>query len=670
MRVPFNPLQAAILRALTTALFHGVAMKISPEQVVANLQHQFGMVEGGKPKELGLTLYLLCLVLGGPLFLLMGPAWRARRVENRLARTHNNLMQDLARIRGVVYAGYYGHWIGSAEADNDDNPVLRAIGFELPHQRVRGPGEVAIVPFTGRDLAHDDVLEPNEAPDGADVIIIGSGAGGGVAAANLARHHDVLVIEAGPHFPSSAITHEERRMTARLFVDGGVQTSRDHDIVVFQGHCVGGSTVINNGIALRVAQPGLTHPHANDVFASWAALGAPVDAARFDTAYRAIETRLGIEQIDPLSGRNNGTHLLNGWAAHAAASGDPMDAAAPALWFRKNYGPRSIHADCAYCGYCNTGCPYGRKQGTAQSFLIDARASGARILAETRVERIVWGEPDLDGRRVAKGVRVLRPDGSRRTILARRGVVVAAGTMASSRILHESGIAGTGEGISLNIACPVVALMSGPVRAWDEDQMATYVDRGDFLLESHFQPPMSMSTLMPGWFGDHATRMLNYNRLASAGVLIPADRQGRLIGGKLHFKLRSDVELPLLRRALATLARVHFAGGATEVYPALARGQPLRKGADIDAFFADGIGAADDVTLSSSHPQGGNARNADPEKGVVDLDCRVHGTANVLVTDASTFTSCIRVNAQLTTMAMAHYATASVQFPLVSVASH
>jgi choline dehydrogenase-like flavoprotein len=662
MREPFNPLQAAILKALTEALFHGVDMKIPPDRVVANLQHQFGMVEGGKPREIGFTLYLICLLMGGPFFLWMGPAWRKRRVAKRLQRSRNNLMQDLARIRGIIYAGYYGHWIGAAEADNDANPVLQAIGFELPHQRPRGPGEVKIELFPGRDLAHDDVLDPSEAPASADVIVIGSGAGGAVSAANLARHHDVLVIEAGPHFPSGAITHEERRMTARLFVDGGVQTSRDHDIVVFQGHCVGGSTVINNGIALRVKQDGLTHPHANDVFATWAALGAPVDVARFEASYRAVETRLGIEPIDPKAGRNNGTHLLNGWATHAAASSDPMDTASPALWFSKNYGPRSLKADCAYCGYCNTGCPYGRKQGMAQSFLIDARRSGARILAETRVEKIVWGDPDGAGRRVATGVEVLLPDGTRRTIDAKKGVVVAAGTMASSRILDKSGIEGTGEGISLNIACPVVALMPGQVRAWDEDQMATYVDRGDFLLESHFQPPMSMSTLMPGWFGRHAKRMLNYNQLASAGILFPADRQGRLIGGTLHFKLRADVELPLLRRALGTLAKVHFAAGATEVYPALARGQTLRKGEDVDAFFDRHIGEADDVTLSSSHPQGGNARNADPEKGVVDLDCRVHGTANVLVTDASTFSSCIRVNAQLTTMAMAHYATATDPF--------
>jgi len=256
------------------------------------------------------------------------------------------------------------------------------------------------------------------------------------------------------------------------------------------------------------------------------------------------------------------------------------------------------------------------------------------------------------------------PDGRGMVIRARKGVVVAAGTLASSRILDASGVAGTGTGISLNLACPVVALMpaDGPMRAWDEDQMTTYVDRGDFLLESHFQPPMSMSTLMPGWLGEHAQRMRNYNRLASAGVLVPADRCGRLVNGGLSFKLRGDVELPLLRRALATLCRVHFAAGAEEVYPALARGQTLRPGDPVERRLGEWIREPDDVTLSSSHPQGGNARNRDANRGVVDLDCRLHAADNVLVTDASTFASCIRVNAQLTTMAMAHYATADDPF--------
>jgi choline dehydrogenase-like flavoprotein len=64
---------------------------------------------------------------------------------------------------------------------------------------------------------------------------------------------------------------------------------------------------------------------------------------------------------------------------------------------------------------------------------------------------------------------------------------------------------------------------------------------------------------------------------------------------------------------------------------------------------------ADDVTLSSSHPHGGNAINVDRYAGMVDPKLKLHGFANLFVADASVMPSCIRVNAQLTTMAMSHY---------------
>jgi choline dehydrogenase-like flavoprotein len=168
---------------------------------------------------------------------------------------------------------------------------------------------------------------------------------------------------------------------------------------------------------------------------------------------------------------------------------------------------------------------------------------------------------------------------------------------------------------------------------------------------------MSMASLMPGWFGDHAARMKNYGRVHSAGILCPADRRGRVKDGKLDFRLDPVDDMPVLRDAMATLTKVHFAAGAIECYPALAKGQVVTPDMDIDAFFAAAIREQDDVTLSSSHPHGGNAMGEDPAHGIVDPDCRVHGTTNVLVTDASVFPSCIRVNAQWTTMAMAQYAT-------------
>ena len=667
LQKPFNRLQALMIKAMAEALFHNREMAISADQVVENLQEHFSNIEGSKPDEIGMALYGLLLLLGGPFFLLAPPGIRKNLIRRRLQNSRVDFFQDIARTKGVILAGYYGHWQPGDEADNFDNPVYADLAFELPAQRDRSvSGERPVRRETGRDLTAEVFVGHDAVPEEADVIVIGSGAGGAVAAAAVADEgHQVLVIEAGGHYPSSRITQEEARMTARLFKDGALQTTADRDIIVFQGRVVGGSTVINNGICLRMKHAALTHPDAEDVYQTWASLGAPVSEAALARSYDAVEQALEVSEIDPIVGRNNGPHLIDGWNKYAAQSNDPMDHKAVTAWFRKNYGPNTPDSECVYCGYCNTGCPYGRKKAMPESFLAhatsDARSKPARILDRAEATEILWDE-GANGKRIAHAVKIRLSDGRKRTIRAKKGVVVAAGALASSKLLHDSGIARSGSNISLNIACPVVALMPEgmEMNVWNEDQMATYVDRGDFLIESHFQPPMSMATLVPGWFEDHYERMKNYNRLVSAGVLFPADRLGYMDKGKLKLKIREQ-ELALLRRALATMTKVHFLNGAIEVYPALLRGQTLTSDMsheEIDAFYEAAIVEPDDVVLSSSHPHGGNAINMDPDKGVVDLSQRVHNTTNCYVADASVMPSCIRVNAQLTTMAMAHRALA------------
>lgn len=667
MQKPFNWLQSKMIKALAEAFFHDVPMAISPQQIVDNLQEHFSNISGDKPKEIGLALTGLFFILGGPFFFLASPRLRQTLISKRLQNSRVDLFQDIARTKGVILAGYYGHWEPGDEELNFDNPVYQRLKYKLPGQRDRSAsGELPVERKTVRDLNHHVFVGHDAVPAEVDVIVIGSGAGGAVSAAAMAdENHEVLIIEAGNSYPSSRITHEEARMTAKLFKDGALQTTKDRDIIVFQGRVVGGSTVINNGICLRMKQAGLVHPQAEDVYATWNALGAPVSEAELAISYDAVEAMLDVSEISHISGRNNGPHLIDGWNKYAAQSSDPMDQQAITAWFQKNYGPKTPDSECVYCGYCNTGCPYGRKKAMPESFLTHAthsdRTKPARILDSAEATEIHWMD-GADNKRIATAVTVTLQDGRTRTIRARKGVIVAAGAMASSGLLLNSGIENSGEGISLNIACPVVALMpeGQNVDVWNEDQMATYVDRGDFLIESHFQPPMSMATLVPGWFDEHFRRMLNYNRLVSAGVLFPADRLGKMDKGKLNLKI-GEPELALLKRALAAMTKVHFLNGAIEVYPALLKGQTLRKNmsdAEIDAFYESAIVEADDVVLSSSHPHGGNAINVDPSKGVIDLDQRVHGTTNVYVTDASVMPSCIRVNAQLTTMAMAHRAMA------------
>lgn len=664
MTAPFNFGQLKFLKALTEALFHGAEMAITADQVVDNICDLFAKVGGTKLDEIRLSLTATELVLGGPFFTEDDVAGRATKLKNRLQNSQIDLFQDMARLRGIVYACYYGHWQPGLEPGDQDanvaNPVHRQIGFKLPKHRDRGDYDVPIKPVVGREIDDAHILNAATLVDEYDVVVIGSGAGGGVAAHNIAAQgYKVLIVEAGPFFPSHKIHHHELDMIASLYKHGALQTSTNRDFVVFQGRCVGGSSTINNGICLRVNEAGRTHPDAQDVLAKWASIGAPIDAAAFHASYDAVQAKLGIAPIEPRSGRHNGPHLIEGWRRFAAASGKPRDARAVTDWFAKNFGPPNTPNACAYCGYCNSGCPYGRRMGVAQTYLpAVCRDYGARILPDTKAERIVW-QTAYDGRREAEAVVLILPGDVRKMVRARVGVVVAGGTIASSKLLDRSDIDGTGYQVSLNVASPVVALMPDGVggNAWDEDQMSSYVDVGDYLLESHFQPPMSMASLMPGWFADHAARMKNFGRVHSAGILFPADRRGRVTGDKLQFSLDPTDDLPVLRDAMATLTKVHFAAGAIECYPALARGQKVTPDMDVDQFFADAIREQDDVTLSSSHPHGGNAINEDPAHGIVDLDCRVHGTTNVLVTDASVFPSCIRVNAQWTTMAMAHYAT-------------
>lgn len=665
-RLYFSHLQRGFLRALAEALFDDFAdMAITTDQVVDNLQEIFTMIGGTKAEEIS-TAVTLAEVAMGPFFSLLSVDHRKDRIRDRMQNTAFELFKDMARLRALLYFSYYGHWQDPEDGDpliegqkaNKDNPVLAQIGFTLPLYRTRAADERPLTRVEGRDIDPRHVIHRNAVPQDIDVIVIGSGSGGSVSARNLARRgYKVLIIEAGPFYPSYLITHEERRMASTLFKHGALQSSKNDDFIVFQGRNVGGSPTINNGICIRMFGDPLTHPAAKNPLDLWDHMGAPLDRARLTASFDAVQEYLKIRPIEHGSSRTNGPHLLRGWGQFVQDTPEDWAQNARAGWFSKNFGPSDTPAACAYCGYCNTGCPYGRRNGMGQSYLPDACANhGARILDNTRVERILW-EKLPHGRRKATGVEIIDEDGVSQIIQARKGVVVACGTIASSLLLDRSDVAGTGRGISLNIASPIPCLMpEGAPPAWDEDQMATMVDCGDFLLESHFQPPMSMASLMPGWFGEMDRRMRAYGRICSAGILFPGDRRGHISGGKLDFRLK-DSDLALLRRAAATLSRVHVAAGATEIWPALLKGQTLYPGDDFDAFFAQAVQAESDITLSSSHPHGGNPIHVDPDEGVVDLHCRVHGTDNVLVTDASVFPSCIRVNAQFSTMAIAHYAT-------------
>src|SRR4029079_11255494 len=126
----------------------------------------------------------------------------------------------------------------------------------LRSARSRGAGRL------GRDRLQQSARDPacaglgvygDRVKDRFDVVVVGSGAGGGVVAGELAqRGRDVLLLECGPHLTAADFTRWEAKATHELFWPMRFAPLPDGDVLAFlAGRCVGGTTTINTKVALR-----------------------------------------------------------------------------------------------------------------------------------------------------------------------------------------------------------------------------------------------------------------------------------------------------------------------------------------------------------------------------------------------------------------------------------
>jgi choline dehydrogenase-like flavoprotein len=469
-----------------------------------------------------------------------------------------------------------------------------------------------------------------------DALVIGSGAGGSVMAYELARRGlKVVVLERGVRQDPQTFEHNEAAMVPRVYKDGGLQMTDDHNLVIAQGCSVGGSTVINNAIWLR--------PDLDRVLPTWEAAGAHVPRERLVEAYEILEKMLHVSPVPP-NLANHGTGVfLRGCRALGI----------PAEYLHNN------RDTCIACGWCNYGCKYNRKTSMLVTFVPWAEGRGVEFLDRCSEVEIV-----SDGT-LARGARFVRNQ-EPQTIRADR-VVVCAGTIGSSTVLLRSGITVDGRvGVGLHVLGGVFvsAETNEVLDGFDGIGLTAVAHAGeDYVIESYFAPPAVFSISLGGWFLSHFHRMARYRHFAQAGVMVATDPVGRVWLDKdqrTHIDLTiSNQNLAQLCKGLDVLARIFFAGGAIKVLPATFNLIEFSSPEDI-ALTMESIREPDDLLVGSAHPQGGNPMCEDPTRGVVGNDFRVHGFENLFVADASVFPANIHANCQATVMAMSHYAASFV----------
>ncbi|MEU9211847.1 GMC family oxidoreductase [Streptomyces sp. NPDC048415] len=508
-------------------------------------------------------------------------------------------------------------------------PVLLAAGTE------RMPA--ASVPATAPEDPPLDCTAAQEWPtrSTADVVVVGSGAGGAVAARTFARAGlGVVVLEEGEHHSTASFGRRAPLdRFAELYRDGGATVAVGNPPLLLPvGRAVGGTTVVNSGTCYRTPDHVLTRWSQEYGFGLAESFGP-----RLDEIERTL--RVATQPLDVLG--NNGLLALSG-ARRLGWRAGPLRRNAPG---------------CKGSCQCVVGCPTGAKQSVQLSVLPDACAAGARIVTGVRVRRILL-DHDGPGAPRAAGVQARRPDGSELEILSPL-VVTAAGALQTPPLLRRSGLGGhprLGRNLSVHPATSVAGRFAEPVTAWRGVLQSVGIEelhsRG-VLIEATASPPGMGSLVLPGLGRELRRELEDSEHLATLGAMI-ADRPSGRVQGRDRTLVRYDLDPrdgDRLMTAVRAMGRLLFAAGAEEVLTGVPTAPRARSLDELDELLT-GVSARD-LHLSAFHPTGTAAAGADPQRAPTDPEGRLRGAHGVLVADGSVLPGCPEVNPQLSIMAAA-----------------
>lgn len=474
----------------------------------------------------------------------------------------------------------------------------------------------------------------------ADVVVVGSGAGGAVVARELARHgRDVVLVEEGAFLTGKDFSGDPRQMIDLLYRNRGLTAALGRPTIMIPlGRCVGGTTTINSGTCYRAP---------DYVLEEWRERHGVqgLSEAALRPYFERVEAEVNVHPVpDATYGRNSSL----------------FEAGAQKLGWAGARIPRNERG-CLGTGVCAFGCPQDAKQAMHVSYVPRALADGARLYTRCRVTRVLAS----GGRAMGVVARPLdaadRPTGHELRVLARQ-VVVACGALLTPALLERSAIPDPsgvrGRNLHIHPATRVAALFDEEVRGWEEVPQAYNVHqftREGIFIQGQFVPPAMEAPLLPGVGAEHKARMARYTRLGSFGALVSDESAGRVRATRGFPRVTYQLgaaDARKLARAIGLTAEIFFAAGAREVYSGV-HSRPVLGALDEARALQRASLPAADFEMMAFHPQGTARMGEDPKAAVTDSTGHVHGTRGLWVSDASLFPSSCKVNPQITIMALA-----------------
>jgi len=483
-----------------------------------------------------------------------------------------------------------------------------------------------------------------------DVVVVGSGAGGSVAAATLAQAGlSVVVLEEGAFHSIEELSSMDAgsRLFSLYKKSGLTFTYGIPAISLPLGQAVGGTTVVNSGTCFRTP---------DRVLAQWRKMGiVGVSPEEMNEWFDEVEEVIGVMAVpDHLLGRNG--EVLRHGAQSLGWSGGPI---------RRNI--RSCHG----YGMCVLGCPIGAKQAMHLSYLPEAQRNGAEILAFTRAERVLLEH----GRAQGIEAEILDPAGRRRVgklIVRAKATVLAGGALSTPAFLLRQRLAVSsgqlGKNLVIHPGAGTSAVFDEELKAWQGTLQSYYVDEHldkGILLEATFPPPgigysagslpLEAGSYRANGNGDKDVFSM-YPKMASLGSIISDGGNGRVypvgLRGELVTYRLSREDAAKIVEGIALASELYLAAGAKAVYPMLPGFDRLTSKKELENLRSSSFSPSD-LHLSAYHPMGTARMGEDEHSSVVNSWGSVWGIPGLWIMDASIIPSSTMVNPQVTIMALA-----------------
>ncbi|WP_337251456.1 GMC family oxidoreductase N-terminal domain-containing protein [Mycobacteroides chelonae] len=478
-----------------------------------------------------------------------------------------------------------------------------------------------------------------------DVVVVGSGAGGGTAASVLsAAGLDVIIVEAGGYHGEDSFDGTEKTGLRNLYAPAPL-LSREGQVSLWAGHCVGGGTVVNYTTCF---------PTPERVRQEWASSGAHQFAGtEYTEALNAVWQRLDVNRNHDVAAPRDAVMergLRNlGWTVGAT--------------FRNVDGcDMGIR-----CGRCGMGCSLGAKRSTTKTWLADAVSAGARLIADTSVRTI-----ETTGGK-ASGVTAVAT-GGHRVIVRARAVVVAAGAIQTPALLQRSGLGNrnVGRHLRLHPATVVWGRNRDSAPPWEGSLQSRYSDQHADLDGNGYGVIYETVPITPGigavllpWHGGraHLTDMKDIHALTPLAVITRDKGAGEVTIGRdgepiVRYRL-SGPDTAHLMAGIEGAAQILEAAGADKIIGPHQKGISYEPGKDgsVESFAAAtrAAGAAPGVLpVLSLHLMGSARMGDDPRRSATNPDGEVWGAPGVIVADASCFPTASGVNPMISIQAIAY----------------